>query len=167
MAVLQNNGLNGVVLVLLALMVAWWVFRFVFRWAARLSPRVPGDPGRRVDRRRGQQLARPPAYHQASTGGTTIHRMSRARGREASWDHGDHETQAKPSRANPEELSQTSADTGDPAIVTRTSQSASWCLTHGNLHPMEGHRHWAQAPGSRLPLDSGRHDPKRRSPHMK
>ncbi len=37
MAFLQDQGLIQVAVVLLALLVAWWVFRFVIRWAGRLS----------------------------------------------------------------------------------------------------------------------------------
>ena len=37
MEIFQDQGLIEVVVALLALLFAWWVFRFVIRWAARLS----------------------------------------------------------------------------------------------------------------------------------
>ncbi len=37
MPVFQDQGLIEIAVLLLALLVAWWVFRFVIRWAARLS----------------------------------------------------------------------------------------------------------------------------------
>ena len=37
MAFFQDPGLIEIAVLLLALLVAWWVFRFVIRWAARLS----------------------------------------------------------------------------------------------------------------------------------
>ena len=37
MEIFQDQGLIEIVVALLGLLFAWWVFRFVIRWAARLS----------------------------------------------------------------------------------------------------------------------------------
>jgi len=37
MSVFQDQGLIAVAVLLLGLLFAWWAFRFVIRWAARLS----------------------------------------------------------------------------------------------------------------------------------
>ena len=37
MEIFQDQGFIAIVVALFALLLAWWAFRFVVRWAARLS----------------------------------------------------------------------------------------------------------------------------------